>query len=210
MHILLIPDGVRRHSKTYNFQKEKSYQIGACKIVEFIEKTFTNWSEVNEFSIFPLAEYNLSRSIEDVSCLRLGFRSLIEFLKQKKIYADISLIGNESSLEGLCSETLSHLNMLIEESKKKNYKKKLNLLLAYDSLYSCPKNIDARNWKPFQTNIDVIYRYAQPNNWTRGSAIFPMSEQAYWGSTSVFFPSADWYDFYNDIQNVIPFIKKKI
>jgi len=189
-HLLLIPDGIRRFSKknheVLSFTYEYSGRLLSDMVFELLNCNF-----IDELSVYPLASYNLNRSSHDTAALARGISKFLIKLSQslQDNYTEIVHLGCIDTLNRLSALSASTLKNILH-NKSSSEGKRLNLLLAYDSLNSCPVEIDVRNWMPFRNPIKLIYRFGQPKSLVRGSAIFPMSDQAFWSGTSTLFPGS--------------------
>ena len=191
-HLLLIPDGMRRFSRKEKIEIDETQELAATKQVEFIKSLLLVPGIVDELTIYALAAYNLQRAPNEVESLIIWCDRIFEYLLQirKEFDFEVTVVGREDMLKELTLHGWQELERLISINSGTS-SKRLNLLFCYESLKSCPENIPAHKWHPFLNPIDMIFRFGQPENLTRGSAIFPMSEQAYWNSITTLFPDAD-------------------
>jgi|CXWL01.1.fsa_nt_gi hypothetical protein len=191
-HLLYIPDGMRRYAKKEGTPLNESYIKGAKLLVEATKSILLEPSFVEELSLYPLAAYNLLRTEQEVEGLAVWsfvfFRGLSKLRESNDFY--VTLVGRDDLIQTLTYEGWTYLHSILDRNNSESARR-LNLLFAYESLRSWPDDIPPYEWKPFRHSIDMIFRFGQPKDAVRGSAIFPMSEHAFWSGTTILFPDAD-------------------
>lgn len=187
-HILLIPDGMRRYARWNNIELNESNRRGGRMIAELAYLIQNVYQLAEEVSVFVFAAYNMTRTQQEVNAIGILNSSFLNTISSvyETLDIEIKFLGKEEIIYQQFTDSYKTLQSILQ-SKSNKYSKQLNLLLGYDSLNSCPDEVPAHQWKPFKHPIDLIYRFGQPESLVRGSAIFPMSDQAFWyGDSQIF------------------------
>ncbi|MHA2092183.1 MAG: undecaprenyl diphosphate synthase family protein [Candidatus Kariarchaeaceae archaeon] len=200
---------MRRYARKYHVSLAESYQLGARRLVDLVETILLRQAITEELSLYPLAVYNLSRASEEIDGIRVWCDYLIQDLHSlwMQYPFEVSLLGRLDLIEHVAPKYFPLLEEMVN-TKRPNTKSRSNLLFAYDSLRSWPSNLPVFKWKPFRKPINIIYRFGQPVNMVRGSAIFPMSDQAYWTSTTDLFLETEAKNTKEKLQSLIERVKK--
>ena len=185
-HVMIITDGMRRYARAHGLTVVQSYEKAAAKLVD-LARDLLAVPSFDEVTFFLAAPYNLARDSGDVDAIRSGSEV---FFKQLPAHigmdVSVSLIGESETLAEFVPAAFGGAVRMSPASGE--LPKRFNILAFYDYYTACSTLEPPQNWRPFRRPIDLIFRFGQPFGLVRGSAIFPMSEQAYWHGVSDLFP----------------------
>lgn len=129
-HLLVIPDGDRTYAKKYGMTIEKGYICAGEQLINVMKWVHIELN-IPHLTLFALAEYNLTRPIEQVKAILQAGAHFLELLKDDPILEKVTVnfVGELKK----CYTFLPQYEKLIQEIQNKQYNtdKHTNVLIAY-------------------------------------------------------------------------------
>ena len=187
-HLLIIPDGMRRYARAKGIGLARSYEHAAVKLAKLSGEILRN-PHFAELTLFLAAPSDFERDMDARGAMRAGADLFFDRLPDY-IGRDVAmcLIGEWASFATFAPQAFKNAVALARKNDDRR-KKRLNILAFYDYYTACPLDESLETWRPFCEPIDLVLRFAQPQGLICGSALFPMSEHAFWHGVPDVFPA---------------------
>ena len=175
IHIGVIPDGNRRWCKKNNSDVFKSIDIMKNAIIqnfedrEELKETYTNFSLINEATIYILSKDNLLKRKDDtIKMVEYALEVVLSNLNNIKKYLKIQFIGE---LELLPENILEMVKKIQDETTEGSFVTTVGI--AYDPILDSFKllNNSSERGKFEQSDIDLVIRTGGE---IRTSGFFPL------------------------------------